>query len=59
MMTLPERIASNTSGYVVPVICNIDFCFTDDKLLSIGPQMRGIGLKMKPEIQWIEERMAS
>jgi hypothetical protein len=36
-----------------------DFCFTDDKALSIGPQMRGAPLKMKPEIQWIEERMAS
>jgi hypothetical protein len=36
-----------------------DFCFTDDKLLSIGPQMRGIRLKMKPEIQWVVEQMAS
>jgi hypothetical protein len=36
-----------------------DFCFTDDKALSIGPQLHGARLKMKPEIQWIEERMAS
>ena len=36
-----------------------DFCFTDDKLLSLEPEMGGIRLKMKPEIQWIEERMAS
>jgi hypothetical protein len=37
-----------------------DFWFTDGKALSIGPQMRGARrLKMKPEIQWIEERMAS
>jgi hypothetical protein len=36
-----------------------DFCFTDDQVLSIGPQMRGTRLKIEPEIQWSEERMAS
>jgi hypothetical protein len=36
-----------------------DFCFTDDRALSIGLQMRDTRLKTKPEIQWVEEQMAS
>jgi hypothetical protein len=35
------------------------FFFTDDNLPSIGPQVRASPLKMKSEIRWIEERLAS
>jgi hypothetical protein len=57
-MALPESFALNTSGHVVPVTCN-DFCFTHDKVFSIGAQMRGTRLKIKSEIQLIEERMGT
>ena len=36
-----------------------DFRFTDDMALSIGPRMGGARSEGEPQIQWIEEQMAS